>query len=208
LPQVKALVQQLDEDLDVRAMPRERSSALQEGVAELVQFRQSAIGLRLADALMADGLVTGRNYSSIFTPDLARVVGATDQYGPVVQTIVELCTFQNLSDLPLKAVVDCRKHMPAFRRYLQRKIEGPTAKTADQLAREVVNEYQDILERYAKGHSISDFTLDAGWDVVGAILPPAVLMKYVTKPLEWSTRRRDFRPFILLSRLRDHQRHL
>lgn len=96
--------------------------------------------------------------------------------------------------------------MPAFRQYLQRKVIKSRGKTADELAREVVYEYQNILERYAKGHELSSFASDVGWDVVGAILPPAVLMKYVTKPIEWSARRRDFRPFLLLSKLRAHER--
>jgi hypothetical protein len=204
LPEVKALVQQVDDDLDVTDTPAGQSS-LREGVAELVQFRQSVIGLRLTDALAADGLLTGRDYSSLLAPERFRSAAQGDQFGPVVQTIISLCTFQPLSDLPLKAIVDCREHMPAFRRYLRKKVEESPDKTADQLAREVVTEYQELLERYAKGHEISGLSLDISWDVVGAILPPAILMKYITKPVEWSVKRHDFRPFLLLSRLRAHQ---
>ncbi len=205
LQQVKELVEGVDADLNITDNPDD-SSTLREGIAELVQFRQSVIGFRLADALAAEGLLTSRNYTSTLGGGVVFDMQSGEQYGSIVETIVELCTFRNLSQMPLEAIIDCRSHMPAFRRYLQEKLAQSTDRDPRHLAQQIVSEYHDLLMRYSKSHEIRDLATDIGWDVVGALLPPTVFVKYVGKPIEWSKRRREFRPFLLLSQIRTQQR--
>jgi hypothetical protein len=197
LPAEKAreLVNGVDSELRVKdAAALVEQSSLREGIAEVVQFRRSLIAFRLADTLSADGLILGGRHATF--PHIR-------EYSDTVETIVELCTFGTLSALPIKAIVQCRREMPAFRRYLDLKLAGQTGDHDPRaLAREIMNEYQQLLVRYAGSHTARDTVLDASWDVVGAVLPPAVLVKYLTKPLSWARRRQDFAPFLLLSRLR------
>lgn len=195
LSTTRELVHSVDSELQVTdAAALVEQSSLREGIAEVVQFRRSLIGFRLADTLSADGLLLG---GSRATSRGAR------EYGDVIETIVDLCTFSALSALPISAIVKCRRQMPAFRRYLDGKLAGGTGQHDPRaLAREIIDEYQHLLVRYAVGHTVRDTMLDVSWDVVGAVLPPAVLVKYLGKPLSWSKRRRDFAPFLLLSRLR------
>jgi hypothetical protein len=206
LAQVRSLVRQVDDELDI-THPVEDSTALREGVAEVVQFRRSVIGLRVADVLATDGLLTAEKRAKTLTAGIDPPPEEPNRYGPIVQTIVDLCTFDRLSDLPLEAVIECRRQMPAFRRYLETRVTSSAELDPSRLAREIIEEYQDLLERYAQGHHARDIAVDAGWDVIGALLPPAVVVKYLGKPLHWSKRHRDFQPFLLLSRIRSHQRH-
>jgi hypothetical protein len=156
LSTMKELVRQVDDDLEIThgmTRPEPGSAALREGVAEVVQFRRSVIGLRLADELVTDGLLTGRGRLAVLTAGIANPAGRQDQpgppvsppagqYGTVVRTIVERCTFDRLSDLPLTAITDCRRHMPAFRRFMERKISAATQEDPARLAHEIVEEYQ------------------------------------------------------------------
>jgi hypothetical protein len=201
-PQVRDLVRGVDADLHITDRP---DTSLREGLAEVVQFRQSVIGLRLADALTTEGLLTSRNYAQSLADVLMADRQAPPEYGEITETIVDLCRFGGLSELPLDAVIDCRRHMPAFRKYLHQKATEAPDEEAQSLAAQVVDEYQDLLMRYTKGHEVRDLAMDVGWDVLGALLPPSVFVKYIGKPIEWSKRRREFRPFLLLSKIRSHQ---
>lgn len=195
LSTAREVVHSVDRELRVTdAAALVDKSSLREGIAEVVQLRRSLIGFRLTDTLSADGLLLGGGRTT---------VRRIQEYSDAVETIVELCTFSALHSLPINAVVKCRRHMPAFRRYLGRKLVGEASQYDPRaLAREIIDEYQHLLVRYASSRTIRDTVLDASWDVVGAVLPPAVLVKYLGKPLSWSKRRRDFAPFLLLSQLR------
>jgi hypothetical protein len=201
-PQVKDLVQGVDADLHITDRP---DTQLREGIAEVVQFRQSVIGLRLADALTTEGLLTSRNYAESLADVLMADRQAPSDYDEIIETIVDLCRFGSLSELPMEAIIDCRRHMPAFRKYLRQKTTEAPERDAQSLATQVIDEYQDLLMRYAKDHEVRELAMDIGWDVLGALLPPSVFVKYIGKPVEWSKRRREFRPFLLLSRIRSHQ---
>jgi hypothetical protein len=203
-PQVRDLVQGVDADLHMTDRP---DTPLREGIAEVVQFRQSVIGLRLADTLATDGLLTSRNYAQSLADVLMADRQAPSEYGDITETIVDLCRFGSLSNLPLEAIIDCRRNMPAFRKYLHQKSAEAPDEDAESLAAQIIDEYQTLLMQYAKGHEIREIAMDIGWDVLGALLPPSVFVKYLGKPVEWSRRRNEFRPFLLLSKIRSHQQH-
>jgi hypothetical protein len=213
LDTTRALVGEVDDELrQNRSSPYAgRHTRLQQGVAEVVQFRHSMLLLRLVDRLGAGGVVTGHRNRSHLLSSVERAVKSADSHEAVVREVVDRCSFGSLADLPLKAIADCRRETARFSVVLDGHINSPAVKQADrvseiesarELAREILAEYQRVQGRYSKQEAVD--TGANAWDVVGAVLPSAVILKLAGARIEWFRHRKHARPFMLLGKLQHY----
>jgi hypothetical protein len=106
----------------------------------------------------------------------------------VASEVVSRCSFGPLSDLPLTAVEDCRREMPRFRQYLDERLTSQSSGQAadpSQVAELILSEYRRINNRQSRRPPAGD-----SWDVVGMVLPHAVVVKAMGTKIEWFKYRR------------------
>lgn len=177
---------------------------LREGVSEVVQLRHSITTLRMTDRLGAHGVVGGDPDRSALIAQVRRATMPSVAAETVVSEMVGRCSFGPLSDLPLRAVEDCRREMPRFREYLEGELADPAKRTGDprRVAELVISEYRKINRRERVRKPAGDT-----WDVVGMVLPHEVIVKAAGARIEWfKYRGARRRPFILLGKLQHHAR--
>lgn len=177
---------------------------LREGVSEVVQLRHSITTLRMTDRLGAHGIVGGNPDRSALITQVRQATVSSIAAETVVSEVVGRCSFGPLSDLPLRAVEECRRAMPRFREYLEEELTDPAKRTRDphQVAELIISEYRKINRRET-GRKPAEGT----WDVIGMVLPHEVVVKAAGARIEWfkylGAKRR---PFILLGKLQHHTR--
>lgn len=199
----RELVNTVDDELSRdRQMPYD-GIALRQGVSEVVQLRHSITMLRMTDHLGAQGLVGGSPGQSPLIAQVQRSTTSVDAAEAVVSEVVGRCSFGPLSDLPIAAIQDCRREMPRFQRYLDKSLTGHSSGQAvhpGQVAELILSEYRKINRRQSRRPPAGD-----SWDVVGMVLPHAVVVKAVGTKIEWFKYRGErHRPFILLGKLQHH----
>lgn len=201
----RELVSEVDEELSRdRTLPY-GGIELREGVSEVVQLRHSITTLRMADHLGAHGVIGGAPDRSPLLSQVRRATAPVDTMETVVSEVVGRCSFGPLSDLPLQAIEDCRREMPRFRRYLEEELIGQRTQEPQRphdVAERILSEYRKINRREALHRPAED-----NWDVVGMVLPHAVLVKAAGTRIEWfKYRGAKRRPFILLGKLNHYTR--
>jgi hypothetical protein len=179
---------------------------LREGISEVVQLRHAITALRMTDHLGAQGIVGGSTGQSALVSQVQHATASVDAAEAVVSEVVSRCSFGPLSDLPGTAIEDCRRVMPRFRHYLEDRLTGQShgqPEDPGQVAELILSEYRRISginKRESRRPAVAD-----SWDVVGMVLPHAVVVKAMGTKIEWfryrGTRRR---PFILLGKLQHH----
>lgn len=178
---------------------------LREGVSEVVQLRHSITSLRLTGYLDADGIVGGSPGRSALIAQVQQAATSASAAEAVAREVVGRCSFGPLSELPIKAIEDCRREMPRFRRYLEDNlIERDTGEARDprRVAELILSEYRKINRREPLRPPAEDT-----WDVVGMVLPHEVIVKAVGARIEWlKYQGAKRRPFILLGKLQHHAR--
>lgn len=191
-------------DLDLRHGRHPRPQAgLQEGISEIVQLRHSLGTLRLAEHLGADGVVLGPGRGASLVDDITRVTRPVDLRETVVREVVSRCRFGPLAHLPLDVIQDCRKETARFSAFLDRHLE-PAAGEDDprlaplELAEQIIAEYRKVARPVPEPTPTYATSV---WDVVGAVLPPAVALKVIGGRIEWFRRQSRTRPFMLLGKL-------
>jgi hypothetical protein len=200
----RELVNSVDDELaHDRQLPYD-GIAIREGVSEVVQLRHAFTALRMTDYLGAAGLVAGNPSQSTLVSQVNRTTSAVDATEAVVNEIVSSCSFGPLSDLPTTAIQDCRRGMPRFRDYLEAGLTGQlpqqSSGNAHQVAEIILSEYRKIRSRQSSRSPAGD-----GWDVVGMVLPQAVVVKAMGTRIEWfKYRGARRRPFILLGKLQHY----
>lgn len=199
----RELVHAVDDELSRdRQMPYQ-GVALRQGVSEVVQLRHSVTALRLTDHLGAQGLVGGSVGQSALVTQVERATTSADAAEAVVSEVVSRCSFGPLSDLPLRAIEDCRRETSRFQQFLNDRLteQRPGQATDPSLVAELIlSEYRKINKSQSRGAP----TLDS-WDVVGMVLPHAVVVKAMGTKIEWfKYRSARNRPFILLGKLQRH----
>ena len=176
---------------------------LREGVSEVVQLRHSITTLRMADHLGAAGLVGGSPTQSALIDQVRRATTPVAAAEEVVTEVIGRCSFGALSDLPTAAIEDCRREMPRFRDYLEERLTDQSAdhvRNPHQVAELILSEYRKINNRESRRKPAED-----SWDVVGMVLPSAVVVKAMGTSIEWFRYRgARRRPFILLGKLQHH----
>lgn len=198
------LIREVDDELArLRAPAESRPKSLRQGVAEVVQFRHSMSVLRLTDHLGANGVMTASQDRSHLLTTIERATTATDRREKIVRELVSRCSFGSLSDLPLEAIVDCRRETSRFGALLEQHIAGSTPEApAVDLAKAILSEYQRV--KGARPGAPRDPAGTPTWDIVGAVLPSAVVVKAMGTRIEWFRHRRAARPFVLLGKLKHH----
>jgi hypothetical protein len=201
----RELVNEVDEELSRdRTLPY-GGVRLREGVSEVVQLRHSVTTLRMAGHLGAQGIVGGTPDRSPLISQVRQATAPVDAAEAVVSEIVGHCSFGPLSELPLEAIEDCRREMPRFRQYLEGKLTDQIAQEAPDphtVAELILSEYRKISRQEAPYRPAED-----SWDVVGMMLPHAVLVRAAGARIEWfKYQGAKRRPFILLGKLHHHAR--
>lgn len=193
-----------DELAENRGLAYDGGPALREGVSEVVQLRHSMSTLRLADALGANGVLAGERESSPTIQAIERATRPADPHEAIVSEVVGHCSFGRLAHLPMEAVAECRLAMPQFRDLLCRRIAaqqvGGVSASPSDLAGMILAEYRKV--RVVARDQPGSVNEGATWDVVGAVLPHAVIAKAMGKRIEWFRYRGKSRPFMLLGTLR------
>lgn len=137
----RMLVDEVDEELSRGITLAYDGPGLREEICEVVQLRHSITALRMTGYLGAHGIVGGNPDQSALVNQVRRATASVDAVEAVVIEVVGRCSFGPLSDLPVKAIEDCRREMPRFRGYLEKRL-------TDQAAREVPDRHriaEDIL---------------------------------------------------------------
>lgn len=197
----------IDEELtENRDLPYSPGTGLREGVSEIVQLRHSMSTFRLADILDAGGLLAGGRERSPIIRSVERTTVPVDPREAVVREVVGRCSFGELSDLPLSAVEDCRRAMPRFSNLLAQRLSADGTSGHDltpaELAGMIVAEYRKV--RPPARPSRNSPVEGAAWDVVGAVLPHAVVVRTMGRQIEWFRYRGIARPFMLLGKLQQY----
>jgi hypothetical protein len=199
----RELLNTVDDELSRNRLKPYDGIALREGVSEVVQLRHSITTLRMTEHLGAQGLVGGSPGQSALVAQVQRATSSIDATEAVVSEVISRCSFGPLSDLPLTAIEDCRREMPRFQQYLDEMLtDQPSGQAADpsQVAELILSEYRKINRRQSRRPPAGD-----SWDVVGMVLPHAVIVKAVGTKIEWfKYRGARHRPFILLGKLQHH----
>jgi hypothetical protein len=192
----KELVADIGDELSLsEKVLQEAAVGLREGVSEVVQLRHGLLALRLADSVGAVGLLTTSSGRGSLTDAVTASVMPSVGTEAVVSTIVDQCRFGALADLPIQALVDCRKHVPAFRSYL----EGRSRNSAEDMAAEILDEYRAVASSRARHPA-----LGAGqsvWTAIGGALPATVLTRALRRRINWFKNHRNEGPLLLLSTL-------
>jgi hypothetical protein len=182
-----------------------RGIGLREGISEVVQLRHSITAPRIAGHLAAHGIVGGSPDRSSLVNQVQRATSSADATEAVVSEVVARCSFGPLGELPLQAIEDCRREMPRFRSYLEEKLSGQSTEHVwdpHGVAQLSLSEYRKINRRVVHHPPPED-----SWDVIGMVLPHAVVVKAAGTRIEWfKYRGAKRRPFILLGKLQHHAR--
>jgi hypothetical protein len=199
----RELVSAVDNELSRDPQKPYEGVALREGVSEVVQLRHSVTTLRMTDHLGAQGIIGGSPGQSSLINQVQRATAAADATEAVVSEVVSRCEFGPLSDLPVAAIEDCRREMSHFQYYLNERLVGQApgpVLNPGQVAEQIISEYRKINRRQTSRSPVQD-----SWDVVGMVLPHAVLIKAMGTRIEWFKYRGvRHRPFILLGKIQHH----
>jgi hypothetical protein len=200
----RAVVTGVDEDLSFdRDRAYQNFTHLREGVSEVVQLRRVLHSFRFTETLGAAGMLAHDIGRGGVISSIRQSTRPEDIYAPVVDTIVEACSFTSLNSLPIEAVVACRRQIEGFRRHLEFVLrdgtEADPRRLAASFAQEIVKEYRkvDRADRMLKG-SVSSETV---WSVLGALLPSTVVTRVLGKRIAWFKRDSNASPFVLVSTL-------
>jgi hypothetical protein len=197
------LVNAVDDELSRDRKVPYGGIGLREGVSEVVQLRHSITTLRMTDHLGAHGIVGGHPDRSAVVSQVRQAASSADATEAVVSEVVGRCSFGPLSDLPLRAIEECRREMPRFRDFLEEELTGQaTGHPANphEVAELIMSEYRKVNRRETRRPPAED-----SWDVVGMVLPHAVVVKAAGARIEWfKYRGAKRRPFILLGKLQHH----
>lgn len=91
---------------------------LREGASEVVQLQHSITTLRMTGHLGAHGIVGGTPDRSALVNQVRHATVPVDAAEVVGREVGGRCSFGPLSDLPLRAIEECRREMPRFGQYL------------------------------------------------------------------------------------------
>lgn len=197
-----SLDEQLRNDREIAYTHGDQQDRPRQGTAEIVALRSLTSTMLLASELNQDGIVANpgvrHNLATAFrverTFDRAVVSGVEDLLGLPVPL-----------QLSVDEILRCRQVAHGFRKLVDTSLVAAangseyTTVTATEVAVEVVESYREMLRTAAtRRFGIADIGGEAFWDVIGASLPPTMILKYGLKAIRWRREAAKISPFLLL----------
>lgn len=203
--QSKTVVESLDDAiLPERESIYSKKLSSREGVGELVQCRQSLICVSLGASLGLDGVAASNRRNSGVWHDI-KTVADPGTVQAVATKVVDVCKFDRLASLPVAAVVECRKHMPAFRDYIEQITDGRKAPDAMAVANHLLEEYESISCEFQSPMPDEPSELsNRSWEVLGFKLSKSILLKGIKRAFSWNSGKESYHPLLLISTIKSH----
>ena len=188
----------------------DQPGALRQGTAEVVEYRGELANLAISAELNQDGILTNpASRAALVTSGFRRL---DDRFEvEVVRNVVSQLQLGPLWRLTVDEVQTARSMTKDFRTLLNDSMlklaRGITRDiTPESVASEIVERYRHVMAELGRKHLSGDLTAEAGWDVVGAVIPASIPIKYGWKFFRGRRADQDLRPFLLLTHLQRTQR--
>lgn len=178
---------------------------LRQGTAEIVGLRNHLASLVISAELNQDGMLTNPAVRSALTATF-RAQPAEGFQSAVVREVVGQLRLGSLVDLSAEQVEQCRRFSADFRTLLDESVVA-VARGLDPVispentARELLSRYRAITAEFALPRLSAEVGDEIFWDVLGATLPPSLVLKYGVKAFTWRKIAREVRPYLLLMHL-------
>jgi hypothetical protein len=178
---------------------------LRQGTAEIVGLRNHLASLVISAELNQDGMLTNPAVRTALTATFRAQPGEGFQ-AAVVREVVGQLQVGSLVSLSAEQVDECRRFSADFRTLLDESVVA-VARGLDPVispentARELMTRYRAISSEYALPRLGSEVGKEIIWDVLGATLPPSIVLKYGVKAFAWRKIARGIRPYLLLMHL-------
>ncbi|WP_434740422.1 hypothetical protein [Micromonospora sp. SH-82] len=184
--------------------PGERSP-LRQGTAEIVGLRNHLASLVISAELNQDGMLTNPAVRTALTSTFRARPGEGFQ-AAVVREVIGQLQLGSLVNLTAEQVETCRRFSADFRTLLDESVVA-VARGLDPVispentARELMTRYRAISTEYALPRLGPQVGGEIVWDVLGATLPPSIVLKYGVKAFTWRKIAKEVRPYLLLMHL-------
>lgn len=180
-------------------------SPLRQGTAEIVGLRNHLASLVISAELNQDGMLTNPAARTALASTFRRGPGEGFQTA-VVRDVIAQLQLGSLAQLTAEQVEECRRFSVDFRKLLDASLVAVArgvdpVLTPEATAREIMTRYRTISTEYALPRLGPEVGGEIIWDVLGATLPPSIVLKYGIKAFKWRKVAKEVRPYLLLMHL-------
>jgi hypothetical protein len=185
---------------------RSGNPVLRQGTAEIVGLRHNLGSLVVSSELNQDGLLTNPATRAALQNGFTALGGSESFQMAVVKEVVSKLQLGSLSQLTNEQIEECRRYSADFRQLLDQSLlavahgMSPTL-TPEAIATELVSRYRAITAEYGEPRVFREAGQEVFWDVLGATLPPTIVLKYGLKGLRWRKEALAARPYLLIMHL-------
>ncbi|WP_433689109.1 hypothetical protein ACQP0I_14935 [Micromonospora carbonacea] len=178
---------------------------LRQGAAEIVSLRNHLASLVISSELRQDGMLTNPAVRTHLVGGLGQQPAQRFE-AAVVRDVLGQLRIGSLGQLSLAQIVEARRFNDAFRTLLDDSLLAVArgydpVLTPEATARELTRRYRETVAEFARPRAARQVAEEIAWDVLGATVPPTVVLKYGLRALTWRKAAQRARPFLLLMHL-------